>query len=100
MTVAGELSVISIGRACHWCQLVARREPPEPIRSTSLPDGDWQDLAADFMGPQLSGHSLLVITDHYSRFYEVNVMQSTTTEKIIDCLADAFRRHGLPNTIH
>ena len=86
-------------RACHGCQLVARPDPPEPIRSTSLPDGPWQDLAVDLMGPLPSGHSLLVIVDYYSRFYEVEVMQSTTTEKIIDRLADTFCRHGLPNTI-
>ena len=73
--------------------------PPKPIRSTPLLDGAWQDLAADLMGPLPSEHSLLVVTDHYSRFYEVDVMQSTTTQKIIDCLADAFRRHGLPNAI-
>ena len=51
------------------------------------------------MGPLPSGHSLLVIVDYYGRFYEVEVMQSTTTETIIDRLADAFCRHGLPNTI-
>ena len=51
------------------------------------------------MGPLPSGHSLLVIVDYYSRFYEVEVMQSTTTEKVIDRLADTFCRHGLPNTI-
>ena len=28
-------------RACHECQLVAQPDPPEPIRSTSLPDGPW-----------------------------------------------------------
>ena len=49
------------------------------------------------MGPLPSGQSLLVIVDYYSRFYEVEVMQST--EKIIDRLVDTFRRHGLPNTI-
>ena len=86
-------------RACHECQLVAQPDPPEPIRSTSLPDGPWQDLAVDLMGPLPSGHSLLVIVDYYSRFYEVEVMKSTTTEKIIDRLADTFCRHGLPNTI-
>ena len=86
-------------RACHGCQLVARPDPPEPIRSTSLPDGPWQDVAVDLMGPLPSGHSLLVIVDYYSRFYEVEVMQSTTTEKVIDRLADTFCRHGLPNTI-
>ena len=84
-------------RACHGCQLVARPDPPEPIRSTSLPDGPWQDLAVDLMGPLPSGHSLLIIVDYYSRFYEVEVMQST--EKITDRLADTFCRHGLPNTI-
>ena len=86
-------------RAHHGCQLVARPDPPEPIRSTSLPYGPWQDLAVDLMGPLPSGHSLLIIVDYYSRFYEVEVMQSTTTEKIIDRLADTFCRHGLPNTV-
>ena len=86
-------------RACHGCQLVARPDPPEPIRSTSFPDGPWQDLAVDLMGPLPSGHSVLVIVDYYSQFYEVEVMQSTTTEKVIDRLADTFCRHGLPNTI-
>ena len=81
------------------CQLVARPDPPEPIWSTALRDGPWKDLAVDLMGPLPSGHSLLVIVDYYSRFYEVEVMQSTTTEKIIDRLADTFCRHGLPNTI-
>ena len=86
-------------RACHGCQLVERPDPAEPIRSTSLPDGPWQDLAVDLMGPLPSGLSLLVIVDYYCRFYEVEVMQSTTTEKMIDRLADTFCRHGLPNTV-
>ena len=86
-------------RTCHGCQLVARPDPPEPIRSTPLPDGPWQDLAVDLMGPLPSGHSLLVIVDYYSRFYEVEIMQSTTAEKVIDCLADTFSRHELPITI-
>ena len=86
-------------RTCHGCQLVARPDPPEPIRSTTLPDGPWQDLDVDLMGPLPSGHSLLVIVDYYSRFYEVEIMQSTTAEKVIDCLADTFSRHGLPITI-
>ena len=55
-------------RACHGCQPVAQPDPPEPIRSTSLPDGPWQDLAVGLMGPLPSGQSLLVIVDYYSRF--------------------------------
>ena len=55
------------------------------------------DPGKTYLGPLPSGHSLLIIVDYYSRFYEVEVMQST--EKIIDRLADTFCRHGLPNTI-
>ena len=59
-----------------------------------------KDLAADLMGP-LNHPDIhyIVIVDYYSWFYEVEVMQSTTTEKIIDCLADGFCLHGLPITI-
>ena len=86
-------------RSCYGCQLVSKPDPPEPLKPTTLPDGPWQDLAVDLMGPLPSGHSLLVVVDYYSRFYEVEVMQSTTAEKVIDCLETTFSRHGLPLTI-
>ena len=85
-------------RACHGYQLVAQPDPPKPIRSTALPDEPCQDLAVDLMGPLPSGHSLLVIVDYHG-FYEVEVMQSTTSKKVIDRLADTFCRHGLLLTI-
>ena len=66
-------------RACHGCQLVAKPDPPEPIRSTRLPEGPWQDLAIDLLGPFPSGPSILVIVDYYSCYYEYDVLMSTTT---------------------
>ena len=86
-------------RSCHGCQLVARPEPPEPVTPTQLPEGPWRDVAVDLMGPLPSGHSLLVIVDYYSRYQETLVMQSTTTEKVIECLEDTFARHGIPVTL-
>ena len=83
-------------RSCHGCQLVARPDPPEPLKPTPLPDAPWQDLAVDLMGPLPSGHSVLVVVDYYNRFYEVAVMQSTTTARVIDCLEEIFSRHGNP----
>lgn len=50
-------------RTCHGCQLVGKYDPPEPVQSTTLPDGPWQDLAADFLGPLPSGESVLVVVD-------------------------------------
>ena len=86
-------------RACHGCQLVARPDLPEPIRSTTLPDGPWEDMAIDLLGPFPSGHSILVVVDYFSRYYEYVIMISTTTDKIIEGLEEIFCRHGLPMTI-
>lgn len=86
-------------RACHGCQLVARPDPPEPLKPTTMPDGPWQDLAVDLLGPLPSGHSILVVVDYYSRFYEYDILKSTTTEKVIDSLDEIFSRQGWPVTL-
>ena len=69
-------------RSCYGCQLVARPNPPEPLTSTTLPEGPWKDLAVDLLGPLPSGHSILVVVDYYSRYYEYAIMTSTTTVKV------------------
>jgi len=86
-------------KSCYGCQLVARPNPPEPLTSTTLLEGPWQDLAVDLLGPLPSGHSILVVVDYYSRYYEYAIMTSTTTVKVIDNLEEIFSRHGLPITI-
>ena len=83
-------------RACHGCQIVSHADPPEPIRSTPLPPGAWQDLAVDLLG---SGHSILVVVDYDSRYYEVDILMSTTTDKVVVSLEKIFLRHGLPVTL-
>lgn len=83
---------------CHGCQTVARPDPPEPLKPTLLPDGPWQDVAIDLLGPLPTNHSILVVVDYYSRYYEYDILTSTTTEKVIDSLESIFSRHGLPVT--
>ena len=86
-------------RSSHGCQLVARPAAPEPIRSTTLPVGPWIDVGVDLLGPLPSGHSILVVVDYYSRYYKYSILQSTTTEKVLDSLDDMFSRQGWPMTI-
>ncbi|XP_052809259.1 uncharacterized protein LOC128237717 [Mya arenaria] len=61
-----------------------------------LPSQPWEHLSADFLGPLPSGENLLVIVDYYSRWIEVFIMKTTTSEKIINCLDSIFCVHGIP----
>ena len=38
-------------RSCHGCQVVGQATPPEPLTSTELPLGKWQELSMDLLGP-------------------------------------------------
>ena len=86
-------------QTCHSCQLVGKPQPPEPMKSTELPQGPWQHISVDLMTPSLpSGHTLLVV-DYYSRYLEVDFLNSTTTGKVIASLKKIFLIHGLPKEI-
>ena len=37
--------------------------------------------------------------DYYSRYYEVSILKSTVTSKVISCLEEMFARHGLPESL-
>ena len=87
-------------KTCHPCQMVSMSKPPEPLKRTELPSGLWQHISADLMTPSLpSGDHLLVVVDYYSRYMEVEVLTSTTADKVIASLRKIFLTHGLPVSI-
>ena len=86
-------------RSCHGCQVVGELCAPEPMQRVEPPTGPWQDIAVDLMGPLLTGESLLVVVDYYSRFYEVGIVWSTTVEKLIDFFGPVFTRYGYPFSV-
>ena len=88
-----------ICKSCHGCQVVSGFCAPEPMQRVEPPTGPWQDVAIDVLGPLPSGESLLVVVDYYSRFFEVVIMQSTTSQKMIEALTPIFVRYGYPFTL-
>ena len=86
-------------KTCDARQLVGRPDPPEPVASTELPQGPWCAVAIDYLGPLPSGEHILVVVDHYSRYYEVAVVRTITSEKTIESLKTIFARHGLPEVL-
>ena len=52
------------------------------------------------MTPSLpSGHTLLVVVDYCSRYFEVEFLKLTTTDKVIASLDKMFLIHGFPKEI-
>ena len=84
---------------CIPCQAVAKPKPAEPISMTVMPKGPWQALHVDFYGPLLSGEYLLVVTDRYSRYPEVEIVSSRKAYVVIPKLDKVFATHGIPEVI-
>ena len=61
-----------------------------------MPSKLWEHLHMDFLGPYTTGETLLVVTDAYPKFPEVEIMKSTTTKQVITRLERIFATHGLP----
>lgn len=86
-------------KSCMDCQLVSGPSRPEPLAVRELPCQPWHTLAMDILGPLPSGESILVIIDLYSRYRVTEVLQSTTSDAVIDKLSRAFLRLGFPSIL-
>ena len=80
-------------KSCHRCQVVGEFGAMQRVEP---PSGPWQDIAIDVLGPLPSGENLLVVVDYYSRFFEVVIMHSITSRKMIEALTPIFTRYGYP----
>lgn len=85
-------------RACLPCQLVGPRPQPEPVRSSSLPKGPWQEISLDLLEIS-NGENLLVVVDYFSRWMEAILLKKADAQHVIKCMEAIFSTHGLPETV-
>lgn len=94
-----DAAVESFVKRCRGCILVSAPDPPEPMVRKETPNGPWQEIAIDFLGPLPDGQTLLVVVDYYSRYIEVCEMNQTTAKETINQLSTIFSRFGVPLTL-
>ncbi|XP_046565949.1 uncharacterized protein K02A2.6-like [Haliotis rubra] len=85
-------------KSCAECMKCQNQPSPAPLHPWRYPDGPWHRIHVDFAGPFM-GKMFFVVVDAYSKWPEVVVMNSTTSEKTIDVLRSVFSRHGLPQQL-
>lgn len=80
------------GKTCHGCQVVGGPSNLEPLHTTEPPQGPWQDIAIDFMGPSPSRDFVFAVTDYYSRYVEISISKTNTAA--ISSLKKMVATHG------
>ena len=92
-----DAKVQEIVEKCAPCQAVGQKSPPEPMEITPTPDTPWSSLAMDFYRPiPNTGQYLLVLIDIYSKFPEIEIVNSTEAKACIPKLEKKFSTHGIP----
>ena len=91
-----DADVENLCRKCHGCQWTGELSEPEPHSRVVPSNGPRKDCAINLLGPLLSGESILVIVDYFNRFFEIAILKSVTSDKIICALRPKFARFGLP----
>ena len=85
---------------CNACQATGQQNPPEPMCITPTPDKPWHTVAIDFKGPvPNTSEYLVLVTDVYSKYPEVEVARSTEATTVIPQLDKIFVRHEIPAKI-
>lgn len=72
--------------------------PKGKAREWEDPQGPWSRIHIDFVGP-FHGQMFLVVADAYSKWVEIKLMHSTSSDAVIRALRSIFATHGLPDLL-
>ena len=81
---------------CRPCNAAMPNTRPQPLKPNLLPDRPWQYVHADFKGPIGAKYYLHVVIDQYSKYPEVDIVKSTSFQKLKPCLHRLMASHGIP----
>ncbi|KAJ8006345.1 hypothetical protein DPEC_G00134270 [Dallia pectoralis] len=82
---------------CSVCNEYAHEQQKETMMSHPLPKRPWQIVSMDLFNH--AGKDFLLVVDHYSDFWEVDLLPDLSAETtILRCKAQ-FARHGIPDRV-
>lgn len=84
-------------RNCDKCAAAAKQPVKTELHSWPKATRPWQRVHIDYAGPHL-GKYFLVIVDAFSKFPEIFVMKSTTSDATLTILRALFARYGMPES--
>ena len=85
-------------QGCFTCQSNRPVPAKAPLHFWEFPQKPWSRLHIDHAGPFL-GKYFFVLIEAYSKWLEVHIVNSTSSEVTIQKLQQIFSTHGLPEQI-
>lgn len=88
----------TVARNCTACIQVQKEPKKVKTHFWEYPTQPWERIHIDFAGP-FFGHTFLLIIDAHSKWPEVFVVNSTTSNATIKKLDQVFSSYGLPKVL-
>ncbi|XP_055604604.1 uncharacterized protein K02A2.6-like [Uranotaenia lowii] len=88
-------------QGCPVCAKFASSQPNPPMLSHSIPIYPFQLISMDvfFLEYRNTKCKWLVTVDHYSDFFELDILPNLTPESVIAACKENFARHGTPQRV-
>ncbi|XP_055906626.1 uncharacterized protein K02A2.6-like [Eupeodes corollae] len=83
---------------CKNCASAAKMPTKTLLQPWPTPTEPWKRLHLDYAGP-IEGNYFLILVDALSKWPEIVVTKSITTQRTLEILSEIFSRFGLPKTI-
>ncbi|KAL5481520.1 hypothetical protein EMCRGX_G021699 [Ephydatia muelleri] len=85
-------------KGCQACQEHGKAPAVAPLHPWEWPARPWSRLHLDFAGPFL-GKMFMVVVDAHSKWLDVAVVTTPSSQQAIKILRNLFATHGLPEMV-
>ena len=82
---------------CAICQRYAKRQRKEPMKPQETPSRPWQKTASDLL--YFNCKDYLLVVDAYSGYFEIEMLEDTSSCTVIEHIKKIFAHHGIPEQL-
>ena len=84
-------------RSCGICNAFRNQQQKETLKLHDVPGLPWQTVGTDLF--EYGGHPYVVVTDFYSKLFELELLRRNTATCLINNVKKVFARYGIPEEV-
>ena len=88
-------------KMCETCAKFSASQRKQPMMSHEIPIYPFQYVSMDCFETKVQGRkkNFLITVDHYSDFFELDILDNMSPRSVIKASKNNFARHGIPQRI-